>query len=428
MKLNRYLDPVYPVFPDKQREETSFRYVSYVIDIVENLLRWQNKDGSWGKKGDVFNQVYHTTQILQCLLRSGFSPEDDVIRRALEFLDTVKKPSIDFRAIFFLYAAMKRYNIDEMDAYLLELKKEQRTNGSLLFPQELKRVATADEPHWETIKTHRGKSVFHALHELHTLSMIDNKDLPIAREIANKSIKYLQKVEKDLNPQEDLYILPDGDWKPDPQFTSWWLSLRIRYELPTEFLDETIAWLLENQKDGGWREDLTDEKKRVFITCFVILDLCFLAPKSKLTHEIRAAVKRGIEWLASNKKYWIEDENHSAIVGRALIDSTLFLYPNEYPEIYGMSIYQHLKERIKLKREIRILKVISFSIALLATGVLGSQWIHKGISFLIEILTQLQPWVGLVVSFIAIVGAAIKCREKVKDALWKFRSSPRVIR
>lgn len=427
MKPNRYLDPAISVYPDKNKEREFFNYLSYAIEIVENLLRNQNNDGSWGKQGDIFNQVYLTTQVLQCLFRAGFTPEEKRIRKALEFLDNVKEPHIDYRAIYYLYAAMGRLRSnDDIDMFLVSILNEQKEDGSLLFQQEMKGKKEIGPGPWEAKKIHRGREIFHALHELHMISLIDYEDYTNARKLIKKLIKFLTMEEERVNKNSNFHILLDGDGMVDPQFTSWWLCLRIRYGIETEYLEDTIDWILNTQYDGGWREDIKNMGKRIFLSSFVIIDLCYLDEKIKSENKIKISIKRGIDWLIKNHEYWKNHINFSSIAGRAILDGISVYYPNEFPDIYNMSIYFHLKEKMKLKRKIKIFKLlfVLFLFTSVILGIFRFSTFDGAISLSKKFIFNFDRIIGLFVSIFAAIAICNKYKTGIKSRIAKIGGVP----
>lgn len=366
-KLSIYGDPI-PNFISSDEKENI--YLKTAENIIRSLLKKQNSDGSWGKK-DEFNRIYYTTQVLQTLFHAGFPLSNKNVSKALKFLDKFRVPHVDNRAVYFLYIAMERLNEDEIYDYIVKLlRRRQNEDGSFLFQVEKENLEKEirEPSHWgEEPKRHRGMYIFHTLHTLQMLTMIDYqkfKSIKIeAEKIMSNCIKFLKQNEK------QFHILPDKFGNLDAEFTCWWLERLSLLEGHPPDYKKTIKWILDQQTKGIWKGEQEIKGKRIEVvilpTCYTIYKLCsFSYDDENLTNQVKASIRMSLIWLIKNRELWEKDINKSAIVARTLINGNNFIDPNKYPHIYRISIYSHLIEKLKLCNRVMIYKVLNIVLIL----------------------------------------------------------------
>lgn len=380
--LSKYGDPI----PGCVVEEERDIYRIKAEKIIEWLLGIQNRDGSWGA-GDDFKKIYHTTQVLQALFHSGFPLNNDHIRKAFGFLDKYLHPHVDNRAVYFLYAALDKLTENDLRTYIIQiLKRKQNEDGSFLFFTQKSIPDDAAEDHWvRNPQLHRGASIFHTLHIVHFLSMIDTERYSSVKnsieEIIERSLDFL------THAENEMHILPDKNGNLDPEFTTWWLErLYMLGKLPDDF-ENTIRWILEKQEDGLWKATVVSgidtKQATVLPTCYTIFKLCSLPLQGHLLDEVKSAVNNALDRLIENEELWKKDENKSAVVARTLVNGSNFIQPNVKPHIYNRSMYSNIKilfdygKRTEaFKKRIRLLHmiclVLSFLVILLALNTLMS--------------------------------------------------------
>ncbi len=423
--INVYGDPIPGIIIKEERD--SFRVEAE--KIIERLLKIQNQDGSWGAR-DEFEKIYHTTQVLQALFHAGFPINDEKVAEALGFLDKYLHLHVDNRAVYFLYTALDRLSENELLTYLIEiLKKKQNKDGSFLFFTQKGTPDTATEDHWvRDPQKHRGASVFHTLHTIHMLSMIDTEKYPSTKEpveeIMNKSLDFLKSI------GDEMHRLPDKDGIADPEFTSWWLErLHMLGKLPNDY-ENTVRWILEMQEDGFWKATvatagISTKQVTVLPSCYTICKLCSLPLEDHLLNEVKSAINTAMDKLIENKDIWENDENKSAVIARTLISGSNLIQPRTEHHIYNRSMYSNIRIAFNFgktiqdyRKRLRILYIIC-SILLSLIICLLARIGQAELSSLLNRLREIGSTIVILIGFVAAIIGIVEYLRKFKNSRGK---------
>jgi len=334
MKLT--IDPV-PLVCDKPQ------YFSFINKGISQLISEQNNDGYWGEKNITnFKKIYYTTQVIQCLLKAGFSIKDDVIQDALDYLDNFKEVRIENRANFFLHLPLGLIEEAKLKEYLKLLKKKQKHDGSFIY--EIRDLDSKEQivDGWPSVR--RGSYIFYTLHALHFLSMIDEKKYQslasLKKDIWNDAF---QMIRKELQKGVPLNTLKDPmTGYGDPELTAYAIALlnKIGENIPN--FSEVINWLLNKQVEGSWMNN-------VKATSLILIDLASISYDQALSDQVKIAIGNAMKWLINHREEWEVNANLKALAINALIFGNYFITPDFYQSFY-VNYMKELRSEVRKKK------------------------------------------------------------------------------